>query len=112
MLLRVPQVVFGRSVVVKLAPGFRALISRSTSHTCMLEERKALSLRSVAKIRYLRLHSLQAAEESQKEAQEGDGPHGIGELSENIFSSKFLVTLLLLDRVYGSYLLSRLILVF
>lgn len=34
MLLRVPQVVFGRSVVVKLAPGFRALISRSTSHTC------------------------------------------------------------------------------
>ena len=108
MLLRVPQVVFGRSVVVKLAPGFRALISRSTSHTCMLEERKALSLRSV----YLRLHSLQAAEESQKEAQEGDGPHGIGELSENIFSSKFLVTLLLPDRVFGSYLLSRIILVF
>merc|ERR1719336_1254519 len=34
MLLNVPQVVFGRSVVVKLAPGFRALISRSTSHTC------------------------------------------------------------------------------
>lgn len=31
---RVCQVVLGRTVVVKEAPGFRALIRRSTSHTC------------------------------------------------------------------------------
>ena len=38
---------------------------------------------------HLCLHSLQPAEESQKEAQEGDGPHGIGELSENICYLEF-----------------------
>ena len=45
------------------------------------------------------------------EAQEGDGPHGIGELSENIYNLEFLVTLLLTTD-NGTSLSFRIILVF